>query len=374
VQSLRVRRRHPVTDTLAPDGEIRLHVSDTLHNLGCLYELTEDYTSALKYFATSLKLKHRVSAVQNELPQVVSKDKSKQQVVIYEGKGSVDGTYLVQAGSLSYASTLHRIGTVHHRLGNAEISFACLESALRIQKHYLGNHHFNVATTYADMASVLRNIEGRREESLNCYKQAYDIRKFRSNGSANVGHLLYHMGTLYDTKTDYNRAIACYNQAIRVFGRRYVNAVGRRFCEAVMFQNKSTFNDGKDGADAGAKTKELFDTEGLPVRSIEETDDMIRSHFVTIASALREASRKERGLGDNSIMLDLDLNAPDCWVSLELYLLSLYELLSLAGGEWRGAAHVTLQHALRQLEQAGAEGSRMDGDTITFRMLYLIQE
>jgi tetratricopeptide (TPR) repeat protein len=359
-QSLRLRRRHAISDATSADGtNIEVHVFDTLHNLGCLYELCKDHKSALKYFATSLKLKYIMFREKvPPAPAIMESTEENQQLVIYQGKGSLDSTYLAVTGTLSYAATLHRMGTIHHRLGNKEESLACLGAALRMQKHYLGMNHYAVANTLVDLASVLRRTEGKRDSARDCYKEAFDIRKLRRGGQANVGHVLYRIGQLHDADQDYVRAISFYYQAIQTYGRGYVNTVGRRLCRALLLRNKvgSAFQDDESEDD-------MFAKEGLRVRSIEETDEQIQSHFATIAGAIRDASHKRLTGSAEGIMLDLDVNAPDCWISLELYLLSLVEIMSYFG-----------QHTMRQLEQAGADGMRTSADAITFQMLYLIQE
>jgi tetratricopeptide (TPR) repeat protein len=357
-QSLRVRRAHPASHIMSPDGSIKLHVSDTLHNLGCLYELKKDYGKALRYYATTLQLKH---SILSKTEEPTSDDSQEQTLaVIYTGKGSLDGRYLRSRGSICYAMTLHRLGTVHYRCGNQDIALACLGAALRMQKHYLGLHHFTVAKTLVDMASVLRNTEGKSDAARICYKEAYDIRKLRNRSNADVGHVLYHIGQLYDVEQDYARASRYYYQAIQAYGRRYVNSVSRQFYERV-FLKKATRLDGE------LATGDMLAKDGLPVRSIEETDEMIRSHFTTVAKAIRNSSRKRIGHIDNAIMMDLDVNAPDCWISLNLYLLSLFELMHSISGRWADEAR-------RQLGQAGRDGTRTSAEAITFQMLCLIQE
>jgi len=374
-RSLQVRRRHPVADIMSPDGEMKLHVSDTLHNLGCLYELRGDYVNALKYFATSLKLKHALQAAKKK--DKIAEEENQKQIIIYQGKGSVDGSYLCETGNLSYALTLHRIGSVHHRMENPDIAVACFQSALKIQRQNLGTQHFTVARTLADMATTYRTMDQMQDRALDCYREACNIRRGRHGDSADVGHLLYRMGKMYHSGKDYTRAMDHYNQAIRVFGRRYVNAIGRHFCEVLLLRRLRADPDEDEDEDDGDENflvaRDVLGTEGLAeVMSIEDADRS--SSFSAVVSALREASRHHDGFEEESISIDMDLSAPDCWISLELYLLSLAELVNFIAGQWREHAKLSIRHGLRQLEQVGVEGIRMDQDVITFQMLYLIQE
>ena len=366
-ESLRVRARRPVYQAMSPDGVMKLHVWDTLHNLGCLYELQKDYKSALRYYTTTLKLKHDVLSCPEDprLPRIPNS--SDDRISSSNGMESLDERYLHSKGSISYAMTLHRLGTVQYRLGDRNAAILCLSAALRIQKHFLGPHHFTVAKTLVDLACVLRNTDGNTDEARTCYKEACEIRRLRYRGDANVGHILYHIGQLYDMDSDYTRATRFYYRAIQTYGRQYVNAASRRFCEYL-------FSKGMKPHDDHLTPEDMLAKEGLQVLSIEETDDMIRSHFATISKALRANAKKRIATLDNSIMMDLDVNAPDCWISLELYLLSLFELAHFLSTRWAREVRLSTSRALRQLELAGYDGMKTSQDAITFQMLCIIQE
>jgi hypothetical protein len=104
-----------------------------------------------------------------------------------------------------------------------------------------------------------------------------------------------------------------------------------------------------------------------PILSLD--DSAKHEHVGTIAAAWIRASRKQDGLDDDAIMLNnLDLHAPECWISLELYLLTLAKLMRLVAEAWRERANMGLLEAMKHLEQRG------DLDVVTFHMLYLVQE
>ncbi|KAI2506348.1 hypothetical protein MHU86_8076 [Fragilaria crotonensis] len=363
-QSLCVRRSHAAVDVISRDGTILLHVWDTLHNLACVHELQKDYAKAVQYYTAALKLKYVVVAsaeAPNVSNRLVDSDLS------YHGPSAVDGRYLNSNGSVSYAMTLHRLGTVYFRIGDRDSAISCLGSALRIQRHFLGTHHFTVAKTLVDLACALRNTEGKKDEARICYTEAYEIRKLRNRNDADVGHILFHIGQLYDARKDYTKASAFYFQAIQTYGRRRVNALYRRVCQH-FFSIKVKV------ADDDSPSDDLLAKDGIRVASIEETDDMIGSYIVTASSALRESTRMRVRSIDSSVMMDLDMHAPDCLISLELYLFRLFELIHFLSGEFaRRTSHFTA-HALGQFEGLGVEGMKTSQDAITFQMLFLIPE
>ena len=360
--SLRVRRRHPAGIVMSPEGSIKLHAADSLHNLGCVFELQGSYDVALKFYAAALKLKHgfKVPAAKRIQEEMVQQGEQTQ-IILYQGDKSLDESYLQYQGTLSYAATLNRMGSVHYRMKNSEVAAACFGSALKIQKQHLGNDHFIVATTLSSTGSSLRFMEGRRAEALNCYQESLRIRQAKNNnyalGSADSCHLLYRMGKMYDLDMDYSRAVTCYRQAIEIHGYQYVNAVGRSLCEYFLFGSRKAVVVGNEGDtvrdDEDAFAKNIFKMEAIsPTTIMEDFSDSHEKYLYlgTMAAALYRACSKQDGLGDDSIVLDLDLNAPECWISLELYLLSLAKLMKLIVGELQKNTSISLKEAQNHLE------------------------
>jgi tetratricopeptide (TPR) repeat protein len=363
-ESLRVRRNHPAGHIMSPDGSIKLYVSDSLHNLGCLYELQRDYENSFRYFRTTLKIKYGL------LPK--AKDDNDSHVkadtlIAFNDMYSIEASFLNSRGSVSYAMTLHRLGSVSFRLGYCEAAVACLQSALKIQKHFLGLHHFVVSKTLVDLACVLRNSEGRNELARAYYKEAFEIRKLRSKRDANVGHVLYRLGQLYEFDNDYVNASNHYYSAIQYFAHRYLRNTVKQFCDkAFSIRKNAMIKDLTDG--------DILAKDGLKVLSIEETDDLNASHFAIIADALKESWRLRSKSSDTSIMLDLDVNSPDCLITFQLYLLSLFHYFQLKYREFHREVNGSTALALNRLGQIGLDGMRTSGEAMTFKMLYLIQE
>ena len=384
--SLRVRRRHPAGIVMSPEGSIKLHAADSLHNLGCVYELQGSYEVALKFYAAALKLKHgfKVPAAKRLQEEKVQEDKEQKgiptQIILYQGDKSLDESYLQYQGTLSYAATLNRMGSVHFRLKNLEVAAACFGSALQIQKGHLGNDHFMVATTLSSTGSTLRFIEGRRGEALHCYQESLRIRQ----ATYNYGHrgttsckMLYQMGIMYDLDRDYSRAVSCYREAIEKHGYQYVNAVGRSLCKYLLFGSRKVVAIGNNEEDVGdgehAFAKNIFKMEAIsPTTTTCDSHEYLS--LGTMAGALYWASTKQDGLGDDSIVLDLDLNAPECWISLELYLLSLAKLMKQIVAELQKKTCRSLKEAQSHLGHVGKDAIVRGQDAVIFQMLYLIQE
>lgn len=359
-QSLQTRRKHAARETHSTNETTMVHVSDTFHNLGCIFELQKDFELSLKYYATALKIKYNML---NEEPN--NDGVLQQELVIYSGQDELDSRYLACTGSLSYATTLHRLGTVHHRNGSSTVALACLDSALRIQKHFVGIYHYTVAKTLADMGSILRKMDGKTEAARRCYKDAYDIRKMRNHGGADVEHVLYHIGKLYDGDLKHKQASTYYHKAFRAYGRRYVQTIAKRICRALLIKNAKT--------DEESELDDLFTTgTGLGIPSIEETDDKLAVHFTTVAKAIHDISK--RRLEGDGISMDLDVDAPDCLISLQLYILGLVEFISVISNRVMSNAKMNAEYALQQFEEVGTENVKISPEVITYQMLYLIQE
>lgn len=125
------------------------------------------------------------------------------------------------------------------------------------------------------------------------------------------------------------------------------------------------------------KLEDLFSSDmSLVVPSIEETDDRLVANFRTVAKAIHDISKKRMESNDSSdaIAMDFDVDAPDCLISLQLYILGLVEFINNLSKGMSEQARLQSQYAMRQLAQAGKDGMRTNSDAITFQMLYLIQE
>jgi len=362
-QSLHARRRHASREVYSTNDTTKVHVCDTFHNLGCIFELQKDFEQSLKYYATSLKIKYYM--LKEDATTNNQDGNMYQELVIYSEEEVLDFRYLICTGSLSYATTLHRFGTVHHRNGSSTIALACLDSALRIQKHFVGIYHYTVAKTLVDMGSILRKMDGKNEAARRCYKDAYNIRKMRNHGGADVEHVLYHIGKLYDSDLKHRQASNYYYKAFRAYGRRYVRSIAKRVCRALLIQNSDTVLE--------SELEDLFSTgTSLGVPSIEETDDKLAVHFTTVAKAIHDISRKK--LKRDGINMDLDVDAPDCLISFQLYILGLVELITALSTKVITNARMNAEHAVTQLEEVGTENVKISPELITYKMLYLIQE
>ena len=390
--SLLVRRRHPVKLVIATEGH-KMHAADTLHNLGCIYELEGTYDMALKYYVISLKLKQGYKVLVSTGSEVGAKEEPTSQIVLCDGEFSLEASYLQFLGSLSYAATLNRIGSIHYRRKNSDVAAACFNAALNIQKLHLGDDHFIVARTLSDMGSALFSVQDRRAEALECYRESLQIRKRRPTNAlcaADSVQILYRMGNLHDLNREYSTAVTCYREAIAIYGRRYVSSAGRSLCRYLLLRHHHDLpvssDEVKDHVQQHAFASNIFKMEAIPPTKIIDDKTGPRSErFGTIAAAMYYSYKKQDGFdNDNSILLDLNLNTSGCWISLELYVLNLAKLMRFLATRWRTEVEggIGMRDALRQIlaqndvgkNSTGSDHYQQGEDEVAFQMLCLIQE
>ncbi len=380
------------------DG-IKVEVADTFHNLGCVYELLMDYKSALDFFGEALRLKHITDQMRDassssstttttDMVSISNRDTTNQR------RTSIDWS----KRSLSYASTLQRMGNVHVRMNNIELAVTCLETALQIQETHLGMNHEQVAVSISELADALRQLPNNRdEEALEYYKQAFLIRKqLRSTKGDEYGSLCYRMGSIYLGQQDYTRAGTLYRKAVHIYGKLYVDSISRcllnttaMFLPSVM-TTKSSFANHAVTPAAKARIEKI-----VPPKFVGDRERAARELYQQASSGLRLAlsmsrvatqhSSSSSSCGNSDVdeqsitneLIDLDSGTPDCWITMELYIVALLEYWMAHAGRVKTSTRASLQEMIQRFEFAVSDAVITSSDKALFHMMYgsyLIQQ
>jgi len=422
-ESLELRRKYVANESSLSVAVIEMHVADTLHNLGHVFEETKEYDKALECYREALAIKRCYNTTQHAKDEQIkprsksnsigkAQNESEEQIVFYNGQSHglltieededsvaggasnhLDGLSFDHNGTLSYAATLYRIGSIYYRLRKNKLAINCFETALRIRIRHLGAEHNGVAQTLTDIGNTLRRIEDRQQDALQCYSVALRIRnKHLGPSNTEVGRLLYQMGGLHDLRKDYGQAVSCYRYAVRVYGRKYIHTLGQSMCRAILLQ-KMLHNSWMKNSSLSSKSREERSTSTtmedeeinrdledmmLPstvgCSSMEERDKTNRDYYLEVSSALREATQNKTRADEETILVDLDMDSPECWISVELFLLGLLELMHIMAGELDDVRQLSAQKTAKYLETIAADAIVNAEDTAAFNMLYLIQE
>uniref|UniRef100_A0A7S4I7W5 Kinesin light chain n=1 Tax=Odontella aurita TaxID=265563 RepID=A0A7S4I7W5_9STRA len=328
--------------------------------------------------------------------------------------------------TLSYANTLVRIGSIHSKLSDHDVALSHYESALRVQRRHLGRDHVAVARTLSDMGRILRrrsvavdvNLVGADQAAnagtseaiaMKCYNEALRITKLQFGPNhATVAGVMYEMGCVYDRRGDYDRAIGCYRHSLRVYGRRYARNLFRQLMGYGVADHLAS-RGGADGfgADPAAEAAAAGvaaaagggngggggTEEGMAVvsggtssasstlLSNHDGTALDREQYAQVSRALQDAVRKSYGdrLGDSAILGVLDAEScssvDTCWMSLEMLLFRLMELLGVHLVEpARRSVNAGLRTAVSKIDSAGAQAIITTRDTMAYQFLYLVHE
>ena len=344
-------------------------LADTLHSMGCVYEASKKFESALRCYNESLIIKRRSSVYCAGDMQIALAGDSKFGAAHPE--------------SLSYAKTLIRIGCVQSKLSNHEIALSHLEPGLRLQRRHLGRDHPNVAQTLSEMGRCLRQrglntrAGSRRGSSdavaLKCYNEALRISKLRYGPQhVVVAGILYDRGSVLDSVGDFSEAAACYKQSLRVYGRQYAHSV-----LSGLFRNapaNSSLKEDEELGDASFDPSDPFAS--LLFASQDGTTD--KEQYLRASAAFRQSILRSREVDGSSVgglvCANVCSRNDNCLTWLELLFFQLFELAgSRIIDPVRLAIQNTIIKAIEDIDQAGAQAIVTATD-INYNFLYLIQE
>ena len=404
-----------------PAGEEELEgMADTLHSMGCAFEATRRFNLALGCYNEALVIKRSLAVADAPsmvspgrggtgalaVPEAATVASTRAIVLADQGNGmTVNGgqTASFDEGvfTLSYANTLIRIGSVHSKLANYDISLSHYESALRVQRRRLGRDHVAVARTLSDMGRILRRrgaaaeagqdlgVESGSPEAseliaMKCYGEALRISRLRFGPNhVSVAGVMYDMGGVYDSRGDYDRAMECFRHSLRVYGRRYASDLFRQLMGNPLPGSPSSGGNSVDEFAGGSGDPFSTDVTNGPNSNLRPASvaKFDRDQYMRVSKSLQDSVRKSYGdrLGDSLILGVLDAEScsslDSCWMSLEMLLFRLMELLGIyLVAPARAAIDNNLNAAVRRIDSVGQHAIVTAQDTIAYQFLYLVHE
>eukprot|EP00549_Striatella_unipunctata_P021875 CAMPEP_0118677296 /NCGR_PEP_ID=MMETSP0800-20121206/2549_1 /TAXON_ID=210618 ORGANISM="Striatella unipunctata, Strain CCMP2910" /NCGR_SAMPLE_ID=MMETSP0800 /ASSEMBLY_ACC=CAM_ASM_000638 /LENGTH=1535 /DNA_ID=CAMNT_0006572955 /DNA_START=207 /DNA_END=4814 /DNA_ORIENTATION=- len=354
-QSLALRRKQLQKETEPSDDDL-LAVADSLHCIGFVRELRNEFHESLLCYKEALVLK---------CGRVVDPSKIEETNILVYTDDEYEKNSLNPSEGMSYAATLYRVGMVHSRMGKIEIAIDCIKAAFTIQSRHLGPDHIIVATTLTQLGNVMQNTCIDDNKALACYKGALNVKKKQLGiHHTDVGVILYKMGNLYDSHNDFLRASGCYKYALRVYGRQYLGSMNRAICLPISTKRQVAPN----------SLPVSLDELSTPM-SIAEVDQLNREFYKKVASAFR-ASSKNMPIHPGGMLIGVEeLDNPGCVMQLELLLLEFIHHLnhSLMDPLSQAAREAALRLILL-LEHMGSQAIVSAKDTMAYNINIMIQE
>ena len=372
-------------------------MADTLHNLGWSYELKNMFEQALSCFNEALVIKRGISS--DSVTHKMARRASNETIFVPRNE------HVISSNTISSAITLLRIGSIHVKLSNYDISLSYYESALRIQRLQLGRDHIAVARTLSDMGHVLKRkmkpfqeitSGGSRTDTLNCnaiamkcFNEALRISRRRFGPyHLTVAGVMYDLGTIYDIQGDHINALNYFKDSLSIYGQRYTNILCKRITHSAVDSHVSYKNSEMDDNDHELFNPTCLDNiltscagagSGFPSPFHASATDKEKQQFYMAATALDNAAQRV-GLNNLTILFGLsgntNISGKELWkFKLQFYLVKLIEHISTAAVDpVREIIQKNIQRTIKQLEKLQLHATINSYDSTSNQFLYLIPE
>lgn len=199
-------------------------IGETLVNMGELNGAKMDFAAAVENYVEAIDIfKDKRGATDISVAYVYTKlgetlvrlEEYNNAVEAYQQCLSIR-TLALGTESLQVASVNSDLGSVYHILGQHEKAKECLEESLRVMKDKVRVSDDKIAGTQFTLGKVLMKLK-LRDEAFAHFKDALQLRKKR-HGDEDLlaANVLGEMGHIYDGRRDYEKALSCYNECLRV--------------------------------------------------------------------------------------------------------------------------------------------------------------
>jgi len=366
-------QREDIDRMIDENRDILRDMADTLHNMGGVYETNADFSRGLGCYNQALVMKRSLL-------------EDKEKVISQRPQSSPLDDFIVSSKTLSSAITLLRIGAIHVVLHNYDVSLSYYKSALRIQRQHLGRDHIAVAQTLYEIGTIMRHrlkyapvvsaeeIVGLEKAAVKYFKDSLQIAKNRYGSNHEVvATVMYDIGSIHDRKGDYQEAILCYQQAVRVYGRVYAQTLCRKIFDISPNDGArlNTIVENDHGLfHPTALNSSLSNPFGSPLKNLSKKEslsmsvnDKDREAYLKASLALANAAtRSGLIIGNNQSVIEITL------FKLVHYFIK-YGIDPL-----RGTVKRTLKLALGQVQKASSDAIVTSQDVTSDQFLYLIQD
>ena len=155
-------------------------VTNSLNNIGLVYNSLGEHTKALQYYQEALEMRK----------------------AIYSGNHP------------DVANSLNNIGTVYDRLGEHTKALQYYQEALEMLKVIYSSNHPDVATSLGNIGTVYNSL-GEHTKALQYHQEALEMRKAIYSGNhPSVATSLGNIGTVYNSLGEHTKALQYYQEVL----------------------------------------------------------------------------------------------------------------------------------------------------------------
>ena len=221
------------------------------------------------------------------------------------------------------------------------------------------------------MGNVLSRTANEHSESAAlCYNESLRISRQRFGPNhEKVASALFNIASLYDSNSNFDKAMHYYNRALSVYKRKYSQELRVRLCSGLI---RPIARAGAD--DDNAVTEMLSNGDEIILNDSSTPSKQLNEQYKKVAYALRRARRQDaiqRGdsSGGGSCIDD------DWWLTFEVLVFQFVEMFSsYVVDPTNNAVRKTIEGSIQSIENAAAQAIVTAADAVDYNFLLQLQD
>ncbi|KAL7543830.1 hypothetical protein ACHAXR_013162 [Thalassiosira sp. AJA248-18] len=370
-----------VSETTVDEDEL-LGLAHCLHNIGVMFDIKKEYNRSLPHYEEALAIKNAIAgfSAQDSMSLVNQGHPEDNQTLVLQSLNKDVEFPRINKATLSAAVTRQKIATVYAKspyvfsqyLNRCFILLSSLNWCIFFvdiaERHVLGPDNFRIGNILSSMGNALRQSSSNSETAIVCYNESLRISKLRfgQNHSA-VASVLFDIGSLYDSKEKFGKAMEYYQHAVSVYKEKYSQELRRRLCSG-LDPPRSLMN-------GGVGATQILSTGDEIVVGGESSapEKQIREQYLLVTKALRNAKRRDlinRGESISCIGV-----SNDAWLTFEVLFFRFVEMLSTyIVDPAQTVVRNTIDGSRQRIEYAAAHAVISAADALDYQFLLMLQE
>lgn len=214
-----------------------------------------------------------------------------------------------------------------------------------------------------------RTADKHSETAALCYSESLRISRQRFGPNhEKVASALFNIASLYDSNSNFDKAMHYYHRALSVYKRKYSQDLRVRLCSGLIRPIS------RAGADDDDAVTVLSNGDKILLNDSSTPSEQINEQYKRVAYAIRRARRQdaiERGdsSGSGSFIDD------DWWLTFEVLVFQFVELLSsYVVDPTNNAVRKTIENSIQSIETAAAQAIVTAADAVDYNFLLQLQD
>lgn len=249
------------------------------------------------------------------------------------------------------------------------LTFFCI-FLFYLERQVLGKDHYVTAFVLTSMGNVLSRTDNDHSESAAlCYNESLRISRQRFGPHhEKVASALFNIASLYDSNSNFDKAMHYYNRALSVYKRNYSKELRVRLCSGLIRPISPGPND------ESAVTEILSNGDEIILNDSSTPSEQLNEQYKKVAYALRRARRQDaiqRGdSAEGGSCID-----DDWWLTFEVLVFQFVEMFSsYVVDPTNNAVRKTIASSMQSIENAAAQAIVTAADACDYNFLLQLQD